>query len=220
MLEQLPPWRWLQTSRFPKHESGTYFGFHVLRELQDGVHPRPGVRMVLEVGKNFLGHPLLWRNTPLLTNTCRSAGTCHITSATLPPTTTTTTTTTAPARCGSDPVVEGWRDILTCDPMSWYMELTTLSNKLMSSFWLKSSSCLAGWSANMVISAGIELLTQRRGIIYHSHHTADKKLLVLVFSVFRLSNLKKTIYCKEVPQKTLENATNGKGIVWVFLPMA
>lgn len=50
----------------------------------------------------------------------------------------------------------GWD--LTWDPMSWYMELTTLSNRLMSNFWLKSSSCLAGWSANIVISAGIELL--------------------------------------------------------------
>lgn len=51
-----------------------------------------------------------------------------------------------------------WLRVVTWDPMSWYMELTTLSNRLMSSFWLKSSSCLAGWSANIVISAGIELL--------------------------------------------------------------
>lgn len=47
---------------------------------------------------------------------------------------------------------------LTWDPISWYMELTTLSNRLMSSFWLKSKSCLAGWSANMVIAAGRGLL--------------------------------------------------------------
>lgn len=50
------------------------------------------------------------------------------------------------------------KERVTWDPMSWYMELTTLSNRLMSSFWLKSSSCLAGWSANIVISAGIEIL--------------------------------------------------------------
>lgn len=31
----------------------------------------------------------------------------------------------------------------------------------MSSFWLKSSSCLAAWSANIVITAGIELCGDR-----------------------------------------------------------
>ena len=64
------------------------------------------------------------------------------------------------------------RSSLTWEPMSWYMELTTLSNRLMSSFWLKSSSCLAGWSANIVISAGIELLSGE-GIIHINNRTAD-----------------------------------------------
>lgn len=45
----------------------------------------------------------------------------------------------------------------TCGPTPWYTQLTTLSRRLISSFWLKSSSCCAAWSANIVIIAGIEL---------------------------------------------------------------
>lgn len=45
----------------------------------------------------------------------------------------------------------------TCGPTPWYRQLTTLSSRLISSFWLKSSSCCAAWSANIVIIAGIEI---------------------------------------------------------------
>lgn len=45
----------------------------------------------------------------------------------------------------------------TCGPTPWYRQFTTLSSRLISSFWLKSSSCCAAWSANIVIIAGIEI---------------------------------------------------------------
>lgn len=54
---------------------------------------------------------------------------------------------------------------LTCGPTPWYRQLTTLSSRLISSFWLKSSSCLAAWSANIVIIAGIELCGEQGGNI-------------------------------------------------------
>ncbi len=37
----------------------TYFGLHVLRELQYGVHSGPGIWVVLQVGENFLCQSLL-----------------------------------------------------------------------------------------------------------------------------------------------------------------
>lgn len=37
----------------------TYFGLHVLRELQDGVHSGPCVRVILQVSQDFLCQPLL-----------------------------------------------------------------------------------------------------------------------------------------------------------------
>ncbi len=55
--------------------------------------------------------------------------------------------------------------LLTCGPTPWYRQLTTLSSRLISSFWLKSSSCLAAWSANIVIIAGIELCGGQGGNI-------------------------------------------------------
>lgn len=45
---------------------------------------------------------------------------------------------------------------LTCAPSPWYKQFTTLSKRLISSFWLKSSSWRAAWSANIVIIAGID----------------------------------------------------------------
>lgn len=44
----------------------------------------------------------------------------------------------------------------TWAPSPWYRQFTTLSNRFISNFWLKSSSCRAAWSANIVIIAGID----------------------------------------------------------------
>lgn len=37
----------------------TYFGLHVLRKLQDGVHSGPRVWVILQVSQDFLCQPLL-----------------------------------------------------------------------------------------------------------------------------------------------------------------
>lgn len=43
----------------PSGRRGAYFGVHVLGELEDGVHSRPGIWMLLEVCQHFLCHSLL-----------------------------------------------------------------------------------------------------------------------------------------------------------------
>lgn len=44
------------------HAEDAYFSFHVLGELQDGVHPGPGIWVVLQVCEDFLSNSLLQNN--------------------------------------------------------------------------------------------------------------------------------------------------------------
>lgn len=148
-----------------------YFSFHVLRELQNGVNPCPGIWVVLEVCEDFLSNSLL-QNRQYLIRKTTSCIFCLTPPAVLKlnqkqmreiiihfymehkiiRAVRVIGLTSKLQACNGDGAA------LTWDPISWYMELTTLSNRLMSSFWLKSKSCLAGWSANMVIAAGRGLL--------------------------------------------------------------
>lgn len=43
-----------------------YFSFHVLRELQNGVNPCPGIWVVLEVCEDFLSNSLLQNRQDLI----------------------------------------------------------------------------------------------------------------------------------------------------------